>query len=205
MNRHTSRRNLSFGSGAAGRRSGFTLMEMLVVLAILLTAILLAFYNTGFYVSQRDRLVAETDKLVGTVNATRTKSLTDGGPWNRLVFYTDEQDGQRYWGDQVLPKTPATPDNVDLSTSGSEVFVPMAIPVHKLDPTVQIESVYINNTDSASTYTLKNNFGVAVRFSSEGTADEALITLVSTGTETLRSQVHIIPGTAKPVVEALPE
>lgn len=205
MNRHTNRRNLSFGFGAPERRSGFTLMEMLVVLAILLTAILLAFYATGFSVSQRDRLVAETDRLVGTVNATRTKSLTDGGPWNRLVFYMDEQDGQRYWVDQVVPKNPAAPEDIDLSTSNSEVFVPMAIPVHKLDTAVQIESVYINNTDVASTYTLKNNFGVAVRFSQEGTADEAMITLVSTGTETLRSQVRIIPGTAKPVVEALPE
>lgn len=186
-------------------RYGFTLLEMLVCVCITLILVL-ALYATAGRVTRRDRLMAETNAFVALVNATRTRSLTDGGPWNRIVLYRDTAEGDRWWVDQCRPKTPPAPQDIDARVANVDVFEPMCIPKHILHSDIVIESIFVNNTDTAATYTLTAPIaGIALRFALEGTSDEALVTLVTRSTPVLRSQVYIAPATSKPTIEMVPE
>lgn len=119
------------------RPSGFTLTELMIVLAIMAVLLVVAMPNFTRWVAS-SRLTSQTNELVGDISYARSESATRGariticastdgstcasGATNwakgRIVFVDTDGDGARQTSETLLRVTPALSGNTTVTLSG---------------------------------------------------------------------------------------
>ncbi len=186
-----------------GRRA-FTMLEMIIVTAILMLCIFGAVKATLNLISTSDRLESEGNNCVAVFNSARAQAIAESA-WFRVTFFTDQKDGTRWWIDKIAPNTSATTLIAEANIA-DDVTSAMVRPIHKIDPTLMIEGIRVNNGNSNTTYTMTNGNAVVVRFKPNSSADEAEVTFAKRGSDnapegTARAVVSVTMSTGKAGME----
>lgn len=195
--------NQGYFSALRGTRRGFSLVELSVVAAILLLLALLAIGSyVNFATARRVRSGAEE---VNSVFTTARAYAIASNKWHRVVFQMRNplnagEEVYSYWIDEIAPNSSGTP-NAPQPGLASGILRPKVTTPEALPQEIRLAAIYVDNGDTATTYTSAANQAVVVRFRPDGSSDGALVSLIdrqhATTDEARYYQVKVYAPTGK--------
>ena len=156
------------------------MVELSVVVGIILLLSLLAIGSYAQF-SRGRRVLAAAQGISGVLTTARAYAIATN-KWQRVVIQFRNPDTNAeefaYWIDEIAQNSSTTP-NPALPGTDSGILKPKVTTPEFVRPEVRIASVFVDNSDTATTYPASSNGSVVIRFKPDGSSDHAVVNLTA--------------------------